>query len=372
MTSRYVLALALLSPAVVSAAPAEHRTERVVVDHSMLEIGRADNLISRTIYLNRCRGGCTIPRGQESATGGTSSIINVGTAYLTEFAYSDQVWNDLVECVKETYAPFNIVITDERPASGTYWMNVVAGVSTQVGYPEEYGILGVSPSDGACPAGFLNNTITFSFVNDSYFSNDVNAMCWVVAQETAHSFGLDHEALAGDAMTYIGLGIHPASRHEFLDQAGQCGATQPFDDGCYCGQTNPTQNSYQMIHDIFGGSCESDEQCEELGDGLVCAGGDCVAGPGEEGGLGEDCDDASACESGQCTQSSEGSVCTVDCDPDGNDCPSGFSCLANGNSGVCWPGGGGGCCSAGGETPTSAIALGFGVLMLVMRRRRAR
>jgi MYXO-CTERM domain-containing protein len=372
MIARYVFGFILLGSTAASAAPVERRTERIVADPALLRDNhlRADNLESRTIYLNRCRGGCTITRGQESATNNSSAILGVGTAYITEFQHGDAMWDQIVRCVEETYAPFNIKITDERPASGTYWMNIVAGTAQQAGMPQ--GVLGVSPSTASCPAGFLTNTVTFSFVNDPYAQPaDVNEYCWIVAQETAHSFGLDHEALAGDAMTYIGLGQRPGSRHSFLDQSGSCGAYQPGDNGCYC-PSIPTQNSYRAIHDIFGGSCADDDSCSELGDGLVCVAGNCVDGPDNEGGLGTDCDGDSSCSSGQCTESSEGSVCTEDCDPSGDDCPAGFSCLEHGSAGVCWPGGGGGCCSTSDEPPTGAIMLGFGLFVLVMRRRRAR
>ena len=50
-------------------------------------------------------------------------------------------------------------------------------------------------------------------------------------------------------------------------------------------------------------------------------------------------------------------------------CPSGFGCLANGNSGVCWPDyddGSGGCSAAGGAIGTSFV---FALFMFRRRRR---
>jgi MYXO-CTERM domain-containing protein len=74
--------------------------------------------------------------------------------------------------------------------------------------------------------------------------------------------------------------------------------------------------------------------------------------------------------------------CVTLCSPGGSDCPDGFSCLAAGGSGACWPGedainppedGGGTCgCRAGGRssTPLFGFLLGFAVFGLALRRRR--
>ena len=75
------------------AAPIAHLAT-IKVDPSMVqstprEEVRADDRISRTIYLNRCKGGCTITQGADSATGNTSSILGVGQAHFTEWQYGD-------------------------------------------------------------------------------------------------------------------------------------------------------------------------------------------------------------------------------------------------------------------------------------------
>lgn len=373
-TSVVAAALLLSTTALVHAAPnVQRRTEILPVETENVWVQNpADPLVSRTIYLNRCQGGCLIRQGQENAAANTSSIQISGQANYTEFSYGDDKWDQLVQCVRETYAPFNIKIVEDRPASGTYWMHVVAGTSTQFGFDQNDGVLGVSPGTFQCPSPLLNNTITFTFVNDQFIDDDVNEWCWIVAQETAHSFGLDHEALALDPMTYIGLGQLPTPRHDFKDENGACGAFQSGDQGCYC-PSIPQQNSYQSILGIFGGACADDDACTEFGDGFVCIDGDCVAGPDVDGGLGTECADATECESGVCTESTNsGSYCTETCE--GSDsCPAGFECLDGAN--VCWPsdgGGDGGCCSTGGGAPSGAILLGFAVGLAVLRRRRDR
>jgi uncharacterized protein (TIGR03382 family) len=354
------LAIVQVDPSMVQSTPHDQAVER------------ADNRLSRTIFLNRCAGGCTINQGQDDAGNNSSSILQTGQAHFTEWQYGDDAWNQLVACVKDTYGDFNINITDQRPTSGVYWMEIVAGTSGQAGFPPEFGILGVAPWDGNCPGGFLDNAITFTFANDPNGSSNINFLCHVAAQESAHAFGLDHEALDGEAMSY--LNFDGAIQSHFIDQDGPCGAQTAGDQGCSCPNV-PTQNSYQEIMGFFGPRCMEDADCvADHGDGFLCRDGECVAGPGAPMGLGTACEDPSDCASGTCTQSSnDGNFCTIECDPSSNDCPAGFDCLPQGSGGVCWPGGGGGgCCSAGGGAPTPVIMLGFVVGAIVMRRRRAR
>jgi hypothetical protein len=90
-------------------------------------------------------------------------------------------------------------------------------------------------------------------------------------------------------------------------------------------------------------------------------------------GLGSTCTSGADCQSGQCAAGPGGQKCTMGCSPgaDGT-CPAGFSCLSNGASGDCWPGGGddgGGCCDSGNHgAPT--MLLGIAVVGLCLRRRR--
>src|SRR5512138_127109 len=77
---------------------------------------------SNVIYLNNCKpSGCTIKAGYDNSLTNTSSIPN-GTSAVSAFAYSDSVWQQVVSCVKATYAPFGVQIVDQRPTSGNYHM----------------------------------------------------------------------------------------------------------------------------------------------------------------------------------------------------------------------------------------------------------
>lgn len=255
---RLSLAAALSLSCVAGSALAERpsplapRVTRVLVDPGMVStsartLSPAAEPPSRTIYMNRCAGGCTVQPGYDSSIDNTSSILR-STANFEEFKWGDDEWQQLLSCVRETYSPFNVTVTDQDPGQVPHWEIIVAGAASEAGMPA--GVLGVSPWVGQCPEPIIDNAITYAFLNDPYARDDINEMCWIVAQETAHSFGLDHEALANDPMTYIGLDSSQVSRHSFMDEDAACGAYTADDDGCYCLGT--TQNSYQALMDIFG------------------------------------------------------------------------------------------------------------------------
>ena len=73
------------------------------------------SISSRIIFLNRYRGGCQIRAGFESSINNTSSIIS-GNRTIGEFAPAN-VWNQVVQCVRNIYAPFDIEIVDQDPGS---------------------------------------------------------------------------------------------------------------------------------------------------------------------------------------------------------------------------------------------------------------
>ena len=194
---------------------------------------------SNVIYLNNCKpNGCAVhPGGENSATG--SSGIPSQNSTVQAFAYSDTVWNQVVDCVKQTYAPFAVNIVTTRPASGNYHMAIVAGTPQDV--QMQSGVGGVSPFT----CGYINNAISYSFAN--IYGPDVDQICWTVAQETAHSWGLDHKFDNKDPMTYLSSG---PTRKTFQNMAGACGEFSAR--ACQCG--GQTMNSFQEILATFGGS----------------------------------------------------------------------------------------------------------------------
>ena len=422
LTALLPIALLLASPSSVSA---ESRLPSVIfeVDNSQAEIVQPNGHTSNLIYLNKCEGGCTIYPGYDDSRTNTSSVVAgvLGTtAYISEFEHSQEDWDELVQCVTRTYEPFGIVITDQDPGGASHFEAIVAGIDDEINYTAG----GVAP--GGC--GFTNNAITFSFANQGSLST----LCWTVAQETAHAFGLDHVMECSDPMTYLtGCGYDKS----FQDIDAPCG--ENVNRQCKCGGS--TQNSFKLIRDHFGtgeltppevkinrpesgavvksnfpfevGATDDIEvySVEFMIDGVVVSeltsppwvinAPDGLVGRvqvsarakdnlGTESNVasvevviddtliqfGDACENNEDCEGSLCAIGSDGNgSCSQFCELEASDnsCPSGTSCTAAGDQGVCWPGkdSSSGMCSA---SSASSWLSAFLVLFFVglWRRRR--
>jgi hypothetical protein len=202
-------------------------------------VAAAGGPVTRVLYLNRCApGDCELRPGENDSRVNTSSIVGQPLA-LPAFTQSDETWDQIVQCVARTYAWFDIAVTDVDPGPGTQHFEVMfGGTATSLlndWIPWSAG--GVSP--GTC--WVIPNSITFVF---DVYADDVEQLCYVAAQESAHSLGLDHELLATDPLTYLPYDGH----RDFQDQWADCGEFEARE--CRCGGTQ--QNTYQHIMDIFG------------------------------------------------------------------------------------------------------------------------
>jgi hypothetical protein len=113
-------------------------------------------------------------------------------------------------------------------------------------------------------------------------------------------------------------------------------------------------------------ACSSAAPC---GSGLHCLGGFCLPGANEAGGLGAECTANEQCITNVCASDGTDQLCAGPCDA-GDSCPSGFTCIGNsGGGGTCWPGEDGGCATTD-TNPTGFLLLGFGAIVLAVRRRR--
>src|SRR5688572_28638306 len=158
--------------------------------------------VSNVLYLNRCTGGCMVTGGTiNDARQHISTYIAMGPHVVTEYknnagqigAAADAEWNMLVQCVKEIYSPFIIIVMDTAPTgTGNYTEAIVAGTSEDVGLSQSVG--GVAPAHNSCEPN--DNAMSYSFANNGYYFGDTQfrvwQVCYVVGQESAHHFGLDH------------------------------------------------------------------------------------------------------------------------------------------------------------------------------------
>jgi MYXO-CTERM domain-containing protein len=218
--------------------PARPRGSYVEIDPSMAEIVQPHSHTSNVIYLNGCfkPGDCALSPGFESSIQNRSSIID-GSVTLSAFNAGPVAWDAVVRCVKQAYEPFGVEVTDEDPGNVPHFEAIVGGRPQEIGIGG--GVGGVAPFS----CGIINNAVTFSFAN--IYDGYVPQICWTVAQETAHAFGLDHEYLCADPMTYLG---ECGASKTFQDVDAQCGEFSPRQ--CQCGGAK--QNSFRRIRDHFG------------------------------------------------------------------------------------------------------------------------
>jgi MYXO-CTERM domain-containing protein len=197
---------------------------------------------SPILFLDRCTDGCTMSPGWEDSRTNHSSIIDQ-PSFIPPFAGGDPTWNAIVGCVRAMYSDFDIRVTDENPGDQPHFKAIVAGNPEDVGFPFNVG--GVAPFS----CGVVENSITYTFAGA--YGDKPQEICHTIAQESAHAFGLDHEHLCEDPMTYLsGCG---AKCFQNVDApCGELGERR-----CHCGGN--TQNSWQRSRDTFGDSPVSRE-----------------------------------------------------------------------------------------------------------------
>jgi len=235
---------ALILTSVVAPAAAEEQRYRPAMIKQEIKHPRKLQAVqaaptSRTLFVHRCPEvvGCPINRGsQDNSITNTSSISQFATTTISAFTRGDAVWAGVMHCVRETYAPFAITVTDVDPGGDPHYEVIVGGDNSELRTD--------SPTAGGI-APFTCDEIpnAISFVFDVW-GNNAAVICAVVAQESAHAFGLEHEMLPEDPMTYL---AGPDNKR-FRAEDAPCGEYDPR--SCDCGGTK--QNSYQQIVDLFG------------------------------------------------------------------------------------------------------------------------
>jgi hypothetical protein len=187
-----------------------------------------------TIYLNR-DGGVFTPGEPNDSRSNVSSVPDTPVD-LPAWDGDDTAWGEVVSCVRDLFAPFDAEITDVDPSTESHFEVVVGGLPQQLGL--DANAAGVSPFRTDC--SIINNSIVFVFPD---VLDDNRRICEAIAQEVAHSFGLDHEYLCEDPMTYLtGCGDK-----RFLFRDAICGELSARE--CKCSRS---QNSARMLLERLG------------------------------------------------------------------------------------------------------------------------
>jgi hypothetical protein len=228
-------------------------------------VGRAE---SRTIYLNR--DGVVLRPGDNDSSQNISSVVTQPTA-IEGWDIDDDTWDETVACVRDMYSRFDVVVTDQDPGAVPHIEAVFGGHPNDVDLPDN--VAGVSPFTTDC--GIIERSIVFTFTD--VIEDDPQLMCEVMAQEIAHSFGLDHELLPEDPMTYLTYFGNRSFQDEMAD-CGEYGERMCGIEGSICRER---QNSVALLTERLGASTAAAEEKDGEAAGGVTGG--CSAGGGGSG-----------------------------------------------------------------------------------------
>lgn len=232
--------LALLPTLVPSTGHAEVWQDRVIECEPGTDF-LALTASSHILYVNDCLpNGCVVQNGSDSSLTDTTSISQNGqTITMQPYMHGEAHWNDVITCVKEAFAPFDIQVVTEDPGPGTpHYEVMAAGTSAQLN-PNIMGAGGIAPFI-SCNAQ-RNNLLAFVFANQT---SSKDYLCNAIAHEAGHVYGLSHSLDARDPMTYMELG----ERKAWTNSEQTCGTETPQNCRCF----PDTQNSFRYLNNTFG------------------------------------------------------------------------------------------------------------------------
>jgi hypothetical protein len=189
--------------------------------------------VPRVIFLDP-RPGTITPGVDDAAAGSSSVVMHQGDAprALPGWKGTAKAWRQLTACVAEAFAPFAVTVTDQAPATREHVRVMVGGKPRDIGVGDKQ-VAGLAPFSGEV----IPRAIVFAFAAAQ--GHSPRPVCETIAMEVAHAYGLDHQYLCKDFMTYL----TPCGRRRFVDQDAPCGEKKPRP--CAGGAAN--QNSYRKL-----------------------------------------------------------------------------------------------------------------------------
>jgi len=260
--------LGVLALVCVLSAPAlaDQRRDQMFFENVVTppQLTPAGSVPYNTIFLNRCAGNCPIRPGTTDSRTNTSSLAGA-SGQVRAFKGTDAQWQQIVDCVKDTFGVFNVNVTDVDPGTAPHFEIMVAGYSSDLQNPQiGSSTFGVSPF--TCNGAYLDEALVFDFANQfidnpgAFGTNSIEEeICATAAQEISHAWTLDHVVINSDPMTYKLF----VGRRYFAQGGVQCGSDcvngkGPFGQTCTgqnhaCACTGQqTQNEIATLDALFG------------------------------------------------------------------------------------------------------------------------
>jgi uncharacterized protein (TIGR03382 family) len=194
---------------------------------------------SRVIYLNRT--GAVLVPGDNDSRADRSSIVTE-PVFISPWDIDDDTWSDTVSCIRDMYSRFDVTVTDVDPGNVPHIEAVFGGHPNDVGLDDN--VAGVSPFATDCST--VENSIVFTFTD--VIPDDAQLMCEIMAQEIAHSYGLDHQLTPSDPMTYLDYD----GDREFQNEMAECGEFESRDCGINGSVCRDGQNSVAVLTSRLG------------------------------------------------------------------------------------------------------------------------
>ena len=236
---------------------------QVVLDTDVAPAARAQ---SRTIYLNK--NGVTLTPGANDSRMNRSSII-ASQVTVPAWNVSSAVWTQTVTCLREMFAPYDVQITETDPGDMPHIEAVFGGSLSSLGLSGNFS--GVSPFSSSCKV--IENSIVFTFTD--VIPQKAQVACEIMAQEIAHSYGLDHQLLAADPMSYLSY----AGAKKFQNVTAECGETSPRPCAAPgAAMCRASQNSHALLMERIGAAGTGDIDAPDVAITFPAAGA--VVDPG--------------------------------------------------------------------------------------------
>jgi uncharacterized protein (TIGR03382 family) len=203
---------------------------------------------TRTIYLNR--DGVMLQPGVNDSAADTSSIVTSRTS-IPAWDIDEEGWQETVDCMKGMFSRFDVVVTDVEPSASVPHIEAVfaGGGADLIGLDDT--VAGISPFATDC--SIVETSVVFTFTEATGYYPQL--ACEIMAQEVAHSYGLDHQLLAEDPMSYLEY-VEDRSFQNAVSECGEYDSRPCGIDGSVCSME---QNSVTMLAERLGVKGEAND-----------------------------------------------------------------------------------------------------------------